>query len=59
LTPLLKYQWCMIVPTIVGGMVCIITLFFLVKNMREIFSNIHENHGKLDDYLMSIGYRIH
>jgi len=38
-TPLIKYQWCMMVPTIVEGMVCIISLGFLVKSMAENYFN--------------------
>lgn len=35
LTPQLKYQWYMIVPTIVGGIGCILSLFSLVRSMME------------------------
>jgi len=43
LTPLIKYQWCMIVPTIVGGRVCTMSLVFLVKSMAENYFNIRDN----------------
>lgn len=35
LTPMLKFQWYMIVPTLFGGLVCLISLALLFKSMLE------------------------
>jgi len=35
LTPMLKFQWYMIGPTIFGGLICLISLGFLFKSMLE------------------------
>lgn len=49
LTPTLKFQWYMIVPTIFGGLVCLVSLGFLFKSMVE------DNLGKNTE-IMSLYY---
>ncbi len=53
LTPILKYRWYMIVPTMVGGLVCLISLGFLSWSMWEdsfgrnsIARSIQNNHNR-------------